>query len=60
MEEETKGQETMIGPKKVPMRGPKEVTTKDQKRVEQSKKLQEHNRRRKELEAQNQYVIRVF
>ena len=40
-------------------RGPKEVTTKDPRRVQQGKNLQEHNHGRKELEAQNQFVIRV-
>ena len=71
--QETKGQnqETMRGPKEVTTRGPKEmttkgpkeVTTKDPRRVEQGKKLQQYNRRRKEeWEVQKsayQYVIRV-
>ena len=53
--QETKDQETM--------RGPKEVTTKDPRRVEQGRKLQEHNCRRKEewavQKSTNQYVIRA-
>ena len=47
-------------------RGPKEVTTKDPKKVEQGKRMQEHNRRKKERELkakkreeQIQYVIEV-
>ena len=55
--QETKGQSQEA------TRGPKEVTTKDPRRVEQGRKLQEYNRRRKEeQEAQksmNQYVIRL-
>ena len=63
--QETKGQnqETTRGPKEVTTKGPKEVTTKDLRRVEQGKKLQEYNHRRKqEQEAQksaNQNFIRV-
>ena len=54
-EENQEGQETT--------RGPKEVTTKDPRRVEQGRKLQEHNRTKKEewkaQKSVNQYAIRV-